>query len=568
MTIRMRQSVSGWRRKVIAIGVVAGLVGSCGLNRSAVAQSPSDSVVASSVIRPGSGNRADEVNSIPAEVDLQRAVLAYKSGQFEEAISRLDGISAKSPSASYYRGLSLLGLKRPDDALKVFESLDQSPESPIEAKLGIGASRLERGDVKEAAEALDGYLKAKPNDLYAHYLLGVALFKQGRADESKIHLARANTDTALSPFLDEYKALIESAEAAEPLPPLPASAGGTGSIVPPENNYIRGNFINRMNAPPGGPGTIPGPGTTGVGGATTGAANPDRRWNLATVNGYEYDTNVALAPGFLITGLGAAAHRPDSRYTFANFGEYRFIQQQDLVAGFIGSTYDTFQFHLPQYNIQDYMGGIYANQAFGDKILGGRYEFHESLLGGKQFTTDHRVTPNFTFREGSFGHVTAFYEFEALTVNGLALTPAQRRTGNINAVGVTQAIYLANGNGRLFLNYRYENAATQGTDFDRNTNQISARVEYPLPGKMVFNAEFRQFFDNYMHANSLDFLGHRRFDNRIEFRTGVQKFLTDHWSLRVDYVYINNTSNVANLFGTSFYSYHRNVIGAQMIYDF
>jgi hypothetical protein len=275
-----------------------------------------------------------------------------------------------------------------------------------------------------------------------------------------------------------------------------------------------------------------------------------------------------LAPAQIFSGLGSINHKGDSRYQLATFGEYRFIQRQDLVAGILTATYDSFQFRLPQYNIQDYMGGAYANKALGNYILGGRYEFHESLLGGKQFTTDQRLTPNLTYRQGAFGHFTSFYEFENLNVTGYALVPAQRRSGNINAVGFTEAIYLANGNGRLYFNYRYENAQTRGSDFDRSTNQVGVRLEYPLPGKMVFNTEFRQFFDNYLHPNSLDFLGHKRYDYRIEVRTGLQKFFTEHLSLRLDYVYINNQSNVENLFNAQFYSYNRSVVGTQLIYDF
>ena len=60
------------------------------------------------------------------------------------------------------------------------------------------------------------------------------------------------------------------------------------------------------------------------------------------------------------------------------------------------------------------MGGVYSNVALAGATSSsaGRYEFHETLLAGHQFLTDHRLTPNLTLREGTFGHTTAFYEFE------------------------------------------------------------------------------------------------------------------------------------------------------------
>ncbi len=536
---RLRTTVSTWAMLFAAVGWLAG---------RAHAELPVDPV-------------ADEVN-------LERGIVAYQQGRYDQALERFDGIARTTPGASYYRGLSLLGLNRSDDALREFESLRNARGIPSEADLGVGVAHLARGDAQQAADALDSYLKARPDDRYGHYMMGVAMFRQGRIPDSREHFTKANGDPSLAPLLDPYKALVASVNTEEALPPLPALAR-IEAASRPEDNTPRSAFVNRMTSAPGGPGTIPGPGTTGVGGDTTGAANPNRRWNLALVNGYEYDTNVALAPSIALTGLGTLNHKIDSRYQLATFGEYRLVQREDWVLGLIGSTYDSFQFRLPQFNIQDYMGGLYSNLSLGPKfILGGRYEFHETLLGGNQFTTDHRVTPNLTYRQGTFGHITTFYEFEALDVKGLALIPAQRRTGNINSLGLTQAVYLANGNGRLYFNYRYDNAQTQGTDFDRNTNQLGVRLELPLPGKMVLNTEFRQFFDNYNNPNSLDFLGHRRFDNRIEVRTGLQKFLTSNLSLRLDHVYTNNQSNVSNLFGTSFYSYHRNTLSTQLIYDF
>ena len=252
--------------------------------------------------------------------------------------------------------------------------------------------------------------------------------------------------------------------------------------------------------------------------------NPDRRWNLAVLSGYDYDTNVALVPSLAFTpvGLGSRGQARDSRWTLASFGDFRLVQNDDWVLGLIGSTYDTWQFNLSRYNFQDYMGGLYSNVALGPYwIFGTRYEFHESLLGGKQFATDHRLTPNITLREGAVGHTTAYYEFEALDITGIpVLVPAQNRSGTINSVGVTQAFYLMNGAGRLFLGYRYDRANTRGLDFDRETNQLDARLEIPLPWKTVANIECRYFFNNYLHPNSLDFFGRDRRDRTVEARAG------------------------------------------------
>jgi hypothetical protein len=253
----------------------------------------------------------------------------------------------------------------------------------------------------------------------------------------------------------------------------------------------------------------------------------------------------------------------------SSFGEYRLIQREDAVFGLIGSTYDSFQFRLDQFNFQDYMGGAYTNLAlYGNWIFGLRYEFHETLLGGNQFATEHRLTPNLSYLEGPFGHTTVYYEFDPLDINGFALVPAQVRSGVFNAVGLTQAMYLFNGAGRLYLGYMYRNAETRGNDFDVDTNMVTARLQFPMPYKMLANMEVRQFWDDYRHPNSLDFFGRPRADRRVEFRLGVQKFFTRHLSGRLEYIYANNDSNVENLFGSSFYTYNRHTLSTLLIYDF
>ena len=124
------------------------------------------------------------------------------------------------------------------------------------------------------------------------------------------------------------------------------------------------------------------------------------------------------------------------------------------------------------------------------------------------------------------------------------------------------------GAGRFFLAYRYEGADTRGSDFDRRTHMVDARLEIPLPGKIVANADVRHFWDDYQNPNSLDYFGRPRSDRRVETRVGLQKFFTAHTSLRLDYIYTMNDSSVENLFGSSFYTYDRHLLSTLLIYDF
>lgn len=509
----------------------------------------------------GATDLAADDDPIAVEREVGRGIAAFEKGRHDEALAALRKAEPTRAGPAYYRGLSLLALDRAREAIAEFEAVRKDADSPSEVELDRGVAQLAAGQSKEAEATLTPYVAAHPGDPYGHYFLGVALFRQRRDDEALIQFEMASSDAALAPYLDFYQGV---------------AAYGRGD---PE-------FRRRLNqyraASPTGPaaelsgrlcasnvGDAPVSTPEGWGRPVDTDETADRRWNLAVLSGYEYDTNVALSPSIPLGGLGGGLDRRDSRWLVASFGEYRFIQRDDLVFGVIGSTYDTFQFEQDDLNVQDYMAGAYVNAALTSRLLAGtRYEFHETLLDGRQFTTDHRLVPNLTLLEGTFGHLTTYYEFNALDVEGFALVPAQRRTGDVHSVGVTQAFYLFEGAGRLYLGYRHEDAATDGSDFDRRTNMVTARVEAPLPWQSVANLEVRQFWDDYGNPNSLDAFGRPRSDRRVEVRAGLQKFLTPHVSMRLDYSYTINDSNVENLFGASFYSYDRHVISTLFIYDF
>lgn len=292
-----------------------------------------------------------------------------------------------------------------------------------------------------------------------------------------------------------------------------------------------------------------------------------RPWNLTLLTGYQYDSNVSLSPNFV--GLGAITNKADSGWYIASVGEYRLIEESDRNLGVIASTYDNFFFEQTNFNLQDYMGGFYANQVLGPNVFAGvRYEYHKTLLDDSSFSDEHRLVPNISFMHGDIGHTTVFYEFDALNFANEPLIPALDPSANVNAVGVTHAWYTFGGLGRIYVGYRFENASADGSDFDRSTNQINSRVEVPINCSLIVDGGFRYFWDDYENPNSLDFYGNPRRDERLEVRTGIQRIINRHLSARIDYRYINSDSNVANLFDVRFFDYSAHNLMVQLIYDF
>jgi tetratricopeptide (TPR) repeat protein len=460
-------------------------------------------------------------DSIEAEFAFQEALLAFENRNYSKALELLDTIPKGSSAVEYQRGLCLVRLKNYTAAVAVFDALQDDPNLPAELKLDASIAQLKAGQVTRASAGLAALVDQNPNDGQTRFFHAVALYEQGESDVAAQQMNWAVAqDTALEPYREIYRDYDQR----------------LGPAAMSQQSYL----------------TSPA---------------QDRRWNLSFIYGVEYDTNVPQTPRF--SGLGSNFDREDSRVVLGLFGDYRFIQEEDQVLGVFASANTNINFDISELNVQTYSGGAYWNKAAGDWLMGVNYQFGETLLDAQQFASSHRITPSITYRGYESGHTTAYYEFEDLELDVLALIPAQIRSGTTSSVGATHAVYLGPENlGRLFLGYRFGNTSADGSDFDMTSNMLSARIEYPLQEDLVFDVGARFFFDDYGNANSLDFFDRSREDQRVEVRTGLQKYLNENVSVRVDYTFVESDSNVANLFGVEFYSYRRHVLSALLIYDF
>lgn len=492
-----------------------------------------DATAQSEDVATGAGVQTT-IDPVTAELSLNDGILAVEEGRYEDALNALRTANPAETNVVLYRGRALLGLKRSREAAVEFQSIVTAPDAPPELGLDLGIALVGAEDPSAAIPVLQQYLTVQPDDPTATALLSAAL-----------------RQTTVTP--------------AVPGSTGPTQPGGMPAIGSPATTQGRTNS-SRYQTP-----------SAMAGNSWFDAIDYDtpqgRRWNLTFLTATEYDSNLVLAPQF--GGLGSGIQKEDGRSVLAMFGDVRFIQQENWNLGLTGSANNTFQYNLDQYNLENYSGGAYSNYAINGWILGTNYQFQETTLNNKQFAADHRITLSATMLEGTVGHLTGYYEFENIDLHAPALIPAQDRSGNLNSVGLTQAFYLLEGSGRFFAGYRYANTDAHGSDFDLRSQMVTGRFEAPLTKtkicwlqNAVYDVEVRQFWDDYKHGNSLDFNGRARSDQRVEVRTGLQKYLSKHLSMRLDYTYVDNESNVKNLFDVEFYAYSRHIVSSQLIFDF
>ncbi len=295
------------------------------------------------------------------------------------------------------------------------------------------------------------------------------------------------------------------------------------------------------------------------------AETPIKPYDFTLLVAGEYDSNVRLRPE--LSGLGPTVDRQDYRILLASFLDYQVIATDAWNVGFLGSTYNTFQFDASDFDLQNYMGGGYVNRRLHSDWIGAvRYEFHHTLLDQRRLASDHRLQPSLS-RLSSGGHTTVYYQYNPLDSRAIALLAAQNQTGQTHRVGFSQAIYTFGGSGSVYFDYQFADTAADGSDFDRTAHRPGIRCEQGFSWGCSADLDVRYAWDDYDHPNSLDLLGRPRRDRRIEVRAGLQKNFSRPVSLRLDYTFINNDSNTQDAVGVRLFDYDRHILSTQLIFS-
>jgi tetratricopeptide (TPR) repeat protein len=469
---------------------------------------------------------AAQLDSLDEEFVIAEGIEAYNRGEYGDAIEAFTSEEiADRVVSQYYAGLASLAAERPTLAVDFLEQAAATGKAPSEALLNLGIAHLLEGDSEAALSRLEDYQQTAEDDRFARFFSAIALRRLGRDSEATQEFQIAAADQRLRPLAQGYLNAAANAPVTAPGSYRPARASAQQPVA------------------------------------------ARRSWDLAVITGVQYDSNVTLSPEFV--GLGSNNLQEDASAITGLFGDVRLLETDTWNVGLVTSMFGSFYNEVENFDAQNFMGGVYSNRLIAPNLMASiRYEFHETLLDYNHFAGQHRIAPSLTYLMGTFGHVTTYYEAEFIDFNEVPLIPALDLDSKVNAVGVTQAIYTAGLDGRLFFGYRFEEANADGDDFDRQTHMLSGRIEQPFTSRLIADAEYRIFWDDYDDPNSLDFDGRIRFDKRQEVRAGLQFACTPNQSLRLDYTYIDSDSNVANLFDVRFFEYDRHLVSLQYIFEF
>lgn len=164
---------------------------------------------------------AIEEGAAPASLEPSLARIAYKSGAFEEALARGEGmlgVSPDDPAVNELVGLSALALGKDERALRALAKATASPTASWRAWNGLGVVADRSGDFGEARAAYAHALALAPTRAEIVNNLGWSYFLAGDLKAALPFFERAVAADQRSPLFAANRDLVLTALAAE-LPP-------------------------------------------------------------------------------------------------------------------------------------------------------------------------------------------------------------------------------------------------------------------------------------------------------------------------------------------------------------
>jgi len=295
-----------------------------------------------------------------------------------------------------------------------------------------------------------------------------------------------------------------------------------------------------------------------------------RPWSVYADGGFEYDSNVVLAPNdSTIKETRGISDEADGRFRADFGGRYR-IDTGGSASVTLGYDFSqSIHFNLTQYDLQGHVLRAEASLPWRGVELGltGDYEFY--ALDYRSYLQQGSGIPWITFFEGDRGATRLYY---SLGGHDYLRAPFEPYLDSLHQAGGIRQLYLLSQDaGLLSLGYQldYDDPVSDsGAEFEYLGHQLELTYARPLYDWAHLNAGYAFRLDDYDSVNSrtgteLAPAGtKRRHDNQHQLALQLERELAPQWTIALAYIAVINNSNIEP------FEYNRHVVGINLCYRF
>ncbi|MFN2425607.1 MAG: tetratricopeptide repeat protein [Candidatus Binatia bacterium] len=434
-----------------------------------------------------------------------RALGYGHAGRYEDAVANLKVVvAADDPSIDRDRlelGYALYRLERYDEAVAELEIASRDGRSAGEATMLLGIVETRRGNHDAARTALARVENLDPSRaLPARYYQGLAAWRAGDAETAIEQFTWVSTQGGDGPYAREAAAFLERIR-----------DGGT------------------------------------------------KPYRLYAGLAFEYDSNVALAPGDdnIAENVYDISDESDGRAVITAGGQYLVYATPALHVSLGYDFLQSLHFDLERFDVQTHRAGGQADYAIGPVTLGVVAAAEHSLLDEESLVTGGTVLPWVRVDEGSLGRSEFYYRFRGR--NYLLAPYSAERDSNNHAAGARQFFALGSPNRNLLAGYRFDADRADhdsGEEYNYMGHQFEAGVEWAFDDDLAAAAMYVYKLEDY------DSQSKNRDDDEHQVITRVQKRVHEYVWVTGSYIYVRNQSDQKSFD----YSRHITSLGVEVRY--
>ena len=281
--------------------------------------------------------------------------------------------------------------------------------------------------------------------------------------------------------------------------------------------------------------------------------------------GFDYDSNVTLAPGGPTTGVQAVTGKSDWFYSQSARLEYNLLPPKPLALWAQYSYYQNFHFKISEFDLWSNTFALIPAYTWANSRLWVPFTYNYTDVGSSKYFTSFNLNPTYLHLYNPNWGVEVgmrmgrnYYWFPVFLAE-------DDRSGRY--IGGTLAYYyfLKNQTGYVQARFSYTHDFTFGNNWENNSYSLSLSTLYPInPGLRV-----RGFVDLTLQDYVFEFFNGNPFEQNPPRRdkiliAGVEA-TKDIWKgleFNLHYYFIRDNSNV------SIYNYSRHLVGCQLGYRY
>lgn len=477
---------------------------------------------------------------------VKKGLAALEAQQFERAYQIFDGAVRVDPGdarAVFYRGLAAARLGHWNLAIQDMQrGLEIQPDLPGGAlDLGVAFYEVQQYD---SAEQWLNIARRRPEDAAsAAQFLALIRYRTGRDGEALELFREAERDPRLGPTARYYGALVllrqgRVKEAREIFTRLKAEAPET------EVGKVAADYLQRVFEK----------------GGLSATGEAERRWSAHVEAGFEYDSNVVLAPDDSdIKDTRLIDDEGDARFRIGFGGGYRVLDGESVVIDLGYDFYQSVHFSIGDFDLQGHRlhGELRTRPGewfqFG---IAGAYEYY--LLDFQSYFQQGTGMPWMTIFEGDTMATQVYYRLRGRDYLEEPFEPFL--DGFNNAFGARQFFQLGAPSRVLAVRYQLDvedPTSNDGEEFGYLGHQLDLEVGLPLWGEARGEAGYALRLADYDEESSR---GDDRQDTRHRFTLRLLQPLSDHLTADLAYVGTINDSNIDP------FTYNRHVLSGKLRY--